>query len=501
MQNRPMRAVEPEMTTAPMPLPGHWDHEADVVIVGYGFAGVAAAITAHDADAKVLILEKAPEKYKGGNSRVSGNGVFWPSDVEKAKTYFRAMSDGYMDHISDEMLHVWAMEMHANRRWLEALGWEPVSYGGAEYPDLPGADCVRRFVHGHGPVGEARLWNQVTEPAMVARRVEALYEARATSLHRRAGEVVGITVEHNGRQRHVRANKAVILACGGFENDRTMVRDYVSIARSGTIGSPYNTGDGIRMAAAVGADLWHMDNVAGPVLLFKAPDRPVSTVIRMATPNFIFVGRDGRRFVAEGDPLHMTSHGKVLRDGRWVRMPCPLPIFMIFDEALRRAGGIGGKHAGAAMGWDHAFGLYDWSADNSRETAKGWIKTAETIREIAQAIGLFPGALDDTVHRYNGFVRERKDREFGREPKSLGMIDTPPFYAMELTPSFLNTQGGPRRNKDAQVVDRTGTPIPRLYSAGELGSIYGFRYNGGGNIGECLAFGRLAGRKAAEIPP
>ena len=134
-----------------MPLPGHWDHEADVVIVGYGFAGVAAAITAHDADAKVLILEKAPEKYKGGNSRVSGNGVFWPSDVEKAKTYFRAMSDGYMDHISDEMLHVWAMEMHANRRWLEALGWEPVSYGGAEYPDLDTAMLLAEdpFVGGY----------------------------------------------------------------------------------------------------------------------------------------------------------------------------------------------------------------------------------------------------------------------------------------------------------------------------------------------------------------
>ena len=73
-------------------IPTKWDEEADVVIVGYGFAGSAAAIAAHDAGAKVLLLEKAPEADKGGNSRVSGQIVFWPNDVEKAKTYFKALT-------------------------------------------------------------------------------------------------------------------------------------------------------------------------------------------------------------------------------------------------------------------------------------------------------------------------------------------------------------------------------------------------------------------------
>jgi predicted oxidoreductase len=72
---------------------------------------------------------------------------------------------------------------------------------------------------------------------------------------------------------------------------------------------------------------------------------------------------------------------------------------------------------------------------------------------------------------------------------------------MELTPSFVNTQGGPRRNKDAQIIGRDDKPIPRLYSAGELGSIYSFNYNAGGNIGECFAFGRIAGRNAAQDKP
>ena len=72
-----------------------------------------------------------------------------------------------------------------------------------------------------------------------------------------------------------------------------------------------------------------------------------------------------------------------------------------------------------------------------------------------------------------------------------------PYYAVEMSPSMLNTQGGPRRNERAQIVRPDGTPIPRLYSAGELGSIYSYLYQGTGNIGECLAFGRIAGRNAA----
>ena len=81
------------------------------------------------------------------------------------------------------------------------------------------------------------------------------------------------------------------------------------------------------------------------------------------------------------------------------------------------------------------------------------------------------------------------------EPIAVG-----PFYAVELSPSMLNTQGGPRRNEKAQIVRPDGTPIPRLYSAGELGSIYSYLYQGTGNIGECLAFGRIAGRNAAAEP-
>src|SRR5207244_10316097 len=85
--------------------------------------------------------------------------------------------------------------------------------------------------------------------------------------------------------------------------------------------------------------------------------------------------------------------------------------------------------------------------------------------------------------------------------KLLSPVHKAPLYAVELSPSMLNTQGGPRRNARAQIVRSDGSPIPRLYSAGELGSIYSYLYQGAGNIGECLAFGRISGRNAAAEQP
>jgi succinate dehydrogenase/fumarate reductase flavoprotein subunit len=104
--------------------------------------------------------------------------------------------------------------------------------------------------------------------------------------------------------------------------------------------------------------------------------------------------------------------------------------------------------------------------------------------------------LERTVERYNLLVEKGQHEDYGR--KWIAKIEAPPFYAMELTPTFINTQGGPRRNENAQVIALDGQPIRRLYSAGELGSIYAYNSNAGGNVGECFAFGRIAGMNAAR---
>jgi predicted oxidoreductase len=119
---------------------------------------------------------------------------------------------------------------------------------------------------------------------------------------------------------------------------------------------------------------------------------------------------------------------------------------------------------------------------------------------LAEAIGLDSSALENSVQSWNRTCESGVDHEFGRR-RMLNPFGQPPYYAMELSPTMLNTQGGPRRNEHAQIVRPDGTPIPRLYSAGELGSIYSHLYQGTGNIGECLAFGRISARNAfAEMP-
>jgi succinate dehydrogenase/fumarate reductase flavoprotein subunit len=193
----------------------------------------------------------------------------------------------------------------------------------------------------------------------------------------------------------------------------------------------------------------------------------------------IVVGPDGRRFC---DEKFKTRHGKIPVNGRWLPLSTPCPMFLIFDHTLFAAGPLYDKHP--SHGWTQIVERYAWSEDNSAELQKGWIKTADSLASLAAIFRL------DTGH----------DPDFGRT-LMLQPIADGPFYAVELSPSMLNTQGGPRRNEKGQIVRPDGTPIGRLYSAGELGSIYSYLYQGTGNIGECLAFGRISGRNAAAETP
>jgi succinate dehydrogenase/fumarate reductase flavoprotein subunit len=177
-----------------------------------------------------------------------------------------------------------------------------------------------------------------------------------------------------------------------------------------------------------------------------------------------------------------------------------LPIHSIFDDTAFKAGARGNTaKATAGLGWNLIKGVYIWSADNSIELAKGWIKKANTIKELAALIGKDPTVLDATVTKWNGYCTAGADLDFGRTTANLKPVITPPFYAMELKPTFYNTQGGPRRNEKSEILNPDGKPIPRLYGGGELGSPYAHCYNGGMNLGDCMAFGRIAGENAVKL--
>lgn len=487
-----------------MPLPETWDQQADIVVVGFGAAGAAAAITACELGASVLLLEKAPPGQEGGNTRVAGQGYLNTSSVDKAIAYLTALCGPYT--VPDVMVRVWAEEMCQNNAWIERLGGDPQEHQhqpeGIEFPELPGSDCVHKF-HDGPILGFSRTW-EFFEKTVKNRDVTILYETPGRELIQNGvtKEILGIRAQQGNQSLFIKARKAVILTCGGFENNQEMIRNYLpALPYCYTSGSPYNEGDGISMAMAVGADLWHMNNFAGPSMALKVPE--FRTTFSMRPLHFghdipggmIVVGPDARRFT---DEKYKTSHGKVKLHGRWAPLITPCPMFMIFDHTMFTAGPLYDKTP--RSGWTPMIERYDWSADNSAELARGWIKKAYTIAALAQTVGLDPTTLASTVQQWNAYCKAGNDADFGRT-KMFVPLHQAPFYAIELSPSMLNTQGGPRRNEKGQIVRPDSTPIPRLYSAGELGSIYSYLYQGTGNIGECLAFGRIAARHAvAELP-
>lgn len=194
-------------------------------------------------------------------------------------------------------------------------------------------------------------------------------------------------------------------------------------------------------------------------------------------------------------------NGHVIENGVYVREKTPMPMFMIFDEKARLSGPLfTGAYATEIEG-------YKCSKDNSVELNAGWITKADSIDELAQKIGREPDelfgrvALQDTVNRWNENCKTHKDPDFKRA-RNLTPIAEGPFYAIQIFPVCVNTQGGMARNTKSQVIDIYGKPIPRLYSAGENGDIWTIVYQCMSNVGGgCFGYGRVAGKNAASEKP
>jgi succinate dehydrogenase/fumarate reductase flavoprotein subunit len=230
-------------------VPHQWDVAADLVVVGFGAAGVATAVTAHDLGAEVVILEKAPEGQEGGNTRVAGQGYLNTSWAEQAAAYLTALCGPYT--VPETMVKTWAAEMCRNNDWLASLGGDPQEHQhppvGTEFPDLPGSDCVHKFHYGP-TYGYSYTWKRF-ESLVKERPIRILYETPARQLvqHDITKEILGVRAQRGDETIYVKARKAVVLTCGGFENNQEMIRNYLpGIPYCYTSGSPYNEGDGIR---------------------------------------------------------------------------------------------------------------------------------------------------------------------------------------------------------------------------------------------------------------
>ena len=277
-------------------------------------------------------------------------------------------------------------------------------------------------------------------------------------------------------------------------------------------GTPDNTGDGIEMALKAGAGLMKAGKAASRIIT-AVPIRRHGLKVGLITDSvgpteLDVVDNFGNRYAAETlittDPSRYFFYKEAIKFDILKLMYPRSPSWMVFDETFRATVTI------TCLGISTAgYGFVPWTKDNLDAVKRGWILKADTIEELAAKIKahkenrqlMEPANLAKAVARFNEFSAKKKDDDFDRRPQTLGAVDKPPYYALPLYAGGPNTKGGIAANAKREVLDWTGKPIPRLYTAGEISSALKFVYQGGGNLTECIVFGRIAGKNAAAVKP
>jgi hypothetical protein len=509
------------------------DRAYDVVVVGYGAAGAVAAIEAARAGASVLLIEKMPDP--GGISILSAGGIRVGFDADSVFSYLKHTCGG---RTPDDVLRVLAdgmVEIPAYVRELAQLNGARVGVRQAlgNYP-FPGHDALG-YVEVEAIPGFKEAGNSPEDGYLAARplrpgcflfrllsdnvdhyvrtgAVTLEFCTRAVRLLRDTeGAINGLEIVRDGSQaEQVRVLRGVVLATGGFEANEEMKLQYLVSTPVVTGSFRGNTGDGIRMAQAVGADLWHMWHYHGPYgMRHPDPDYPFGLYVKllpMWTPGhtgqalprmaWIIVDQFARRYVDEYPP-YLSDTGVRQFDyyDPQSASHSRLPSFLIFDERGRTM-----YPMGRSITNDRS-AHYEWSSDNLKEVANGILLAAPTLVDLARQLDLPPDILAATVERWNLDCARGHDSDFGRRPETMVPIVKPPFYAARLWPIVINTQGGPVHDARQRILDTDRQPIPRLYAAGEMGSVFGHVYLAGGNLAECVVGGRIAGREAAILSP
>jgi tricarballylate dehydrogenase len=488
------------------------DRSADVVVIGAGLAGLSAALEARARGASVLVLERAPEAERGGNSRFSNGAmravydgvedidalVGGLSEAERARANFGAYSrDEFIDDMArvtqyrtDPDLAELLVDRSADTMtWLHGRGvrflplyeWHPAMPDGRI--KFSGGSALETYGAGQG-LSDALF------AAAERAGVSISYETRATELLQDENGISGVRIR-KGRQSHDVTSRRVVLASGGFEANAEWRTRYIgpSWELAKVRGSRFNTGDGLRMALDIGAAAhgnWSGCHSASWDL--NAPDvneLAYGTVFKRDDYMFgLMVNANGERFVDEGADVRGVTYAKL---GRVVLAQPGQVAWQIFDAKVAK----------------FVHGEY-----RTRRAARS---TADTLPELAAKLdGINREKLLKTIAEFNGavpaspaFDASEKD---GRATSGLAIpksnwaqtIDTPPFEAFAVTCGITFTFGGLRIDTACRVIDDDGATIPGLYAAGEIvGGIFYFNYPGGAGLMSAAVFGRIAGVSAA----
>lgn len=451
----------------------------DVIVIGAGMAGHCTALEAAQSGAAVLLLEKSAH-YGGSTAMCGGAFAFAGTDVQQAngiQDSAEILEEDLMvagKHRNDRALvHVYATRQHEAYRWLQGLGvpFEQVS--------LSGAQSVPRN-HGTNPVHVLETLHAQGLRAGMDYRANAGVARLLTEGDFERRQVVGVALASGER---IHARGGVVIATGGFSRAPDMVERFAPHLRHAKpMGGEGNTGDGLRMAWALGADLVDMGFAKGTFGAPLAEPKPghEHTVPRILSAMYrgaIVVNAAGRRFVNEsvsyktiGDRCLEQQDARAFQifDQQVMDQSAPLPTVVDFRAAL----------------------------------AAGVLLQADSLDALAAKLGIDVAGLATTIANYNAACDGKRPDDFGRSSLSTGYgkptrVERGPFYGLACTTGLTSTYCGLHTDTTARVLDVYGQAIPGLYATGEvMGGFHGETYMSGSSLAKGCIFGRIAAADA-----
>ncbi|PLY06549.1 MAG: flavocytochrome c [Desulfuromonas sp.] len=460
-----------------------WGEDYDLVVVGSGFAGLAAAIEAKQAGASVIVLEKM--RIPGGNSAISGGLLAVAGSPlqqregieDSPELLFKDMMVAGMD-----LNHPVLARLVAEKS-PEILEWTQ-TFLGVEYSDnlnyLGGHSVARTYATANG------TGSGIIKPMLAkCRELEIPVQMKTllcSLLKDDSGRVEGVEVRRDylfpnrdsGQLQRIRARRGVVLACGGFSRDVAfrMTQDPRLNEKIDSTNQLGATAEALVLALQAGATPIHLSWIQmGPWASSDEKGWGVGSMFTLLAgfPYGIMVdAKTGKRFVNEGADRRLRTDAMLITDR--------IPVAIVDSEGVKNA--------------------------TTLESClkRGVVKAFGSIEELANFnhIPLVP--LQETLERYHLSLAHGRDAEFGKPlAADLKPIEHPPFYSIRLLPKVHHCMGGIQINAQAQVIDIADhQPIPGLYAAGEItGGVHGASRLGSTAIVDCLIFGRIAGQNAA----
>jgi len=467
-------------------LPTTWDETWDVIVIGSGFAGLSAAAEANGAGAKTVMLEKMPTY--GGNSIING-GVFaaW-DDKWHYREKLNLGTDSPEQHFGDflrggDYYNIPELAKTVAFGAVDALNWV-VDDGGAEIrPTVTRAGGHTAYRTHAAKSGSGREYTEALRKICAKAGIAPTLNSEVSWIWRADADpkspVLGVEVKRGRRVLNLKAEKGLVLASGGFARNVEMRMAHFPLLTDeyNCTNQPGATGEIHKYAQAVGADTLQMNFIQ--LYPFAEPETGLLDAMAVYPFNgpgygILYVTKEGKRFVNELERRDVCAFAQI-KLGKSAK-----PTFSIFSDAMV-----------VPMGGD--------PEEVQQGLKNGRFVTANTIAELADKAKIPAATLVDTVNKHNQYLKDGKDPEFNKPiTKAMISLDKGPYYAVAQWPAVHFCMGGLRINAKTEVIDVFGSPIPKLYAAGEVtGGIHGSNRLGSNSIPTCIVYGRIAGRAAA----